>query len=63
MTVDAQLYKEQNLRRTLAKMPEVQVLPHPPHSPDVAPSDYGRFRGMQSKLKDYHFRDRDEVFE
>lgn len=49
--------------RSLAKMPEVTVLPHPPHSPDIAPSDYGLFRGMQCKLKDHHFNNREEVYE
>lgn len=31
------------------------VLPHPPYSPDIAPSDYYLFRSMQNHLSDQHF--------
>ena len=37
------------------------VLPHPPYSPDLAPSDYYLFRSMQHGLADQHFRNYDEV--
>lgn len=37
------------------------VLPHPPYSPDIAPSDYHLFRSMQHGLADQHFRNYDEV--
>ena len=37
-----------------------EVLPHPPYSPDVAPSDYHLFRSMAHGLAD-HFRSYEEV--
>ena len=38
-----------------------EVLPHPPYSPDVAPSDYHLFRLMAHGLADQHFRSYEEV--
>jgi len=38
-----------------------EVLPHPPYSPDVAPSDYHLFRSMAHGLDDQHFRSYEEV--
>jgi len=38
-----------------------EVLPHPPYSPDVAPSDYYLFRSMAHGLADQHFRSYEEV--
>ena len=38
-----------------------EVLPHPPYSPDLEPSDYYLFRSMQHDLTDQHFRNFDEV--
>lgn len=38
-----------------------EVLPHPPYSPDVAPSDYYLFRSMQHGLVDQHFTNFGEV--
>jgi len=38
-----------------------EVLPHPPYSPDVAPSDYHFFRSMAHGLADQHFRSYEEV--
>lgn len=32
-----------------------EVLPHPPYSPDIAPSDYHLFRSMQSALTEQKF--------
>lgn len=32
-----------------------EVLPHPPYSPDIAPSDYHLFRSMAHGLADQHF--------
>ena len=33
-----------------------EVLPHPPYSPDIAPSDYYLFQSMAHGLADQHFR-------
>lgn len=38
-----------------------EVLPHPPYSPDLAPSDYHLFRSMQHSLAEKKFKNRDEV--
>jgi len=32
-----------------------EVLPHPPYSPDIAPSDYHLFRSMAHGLSEQHF--------
>ena len=37
-----------------------EVLPHPPYSPDIAPSDYHLFRSMAHDLTDQHFTSYDE---
>ncbi|UYV71145.1 hypothetical protein LAZ67_8001872 [Cordylochernes scorpioides] len=38
-----------------------EVLPHPPYSPDIAPSDYYLFRSIQHGLANQHFSNYDEV--
>lgn len=38
-----------------------EILPHPPYSPDVAPSDYHLFRSMASSLRGRHFANYEEV--
>lgn len=38
-----------------------EVLPHPPYSPDIAPSDYHLFRSMAHGLAEQHFRELQEV--
>ncbi|GFV35575.1 mariner Mos1 transposase [Trichonephila clavipes] len=38
-----------------------EVLPHPPYSLDLAPSDYRLFRSMTHGLADQHFRSYEEV--
>ena len=39
----------------------ISVLPHPPYSPDIAPSDYGLFRSMAHFLKGRRFENFDDV--
>jgi len=38
-----------------------ELLPHPPYSPDLAPSDYHLFRSMQHSLAEKKFENREEV--
>lgn len=38
-----------------------EILPHPPYSPDVAPSDYYLFRSMSSALSEQRFSNHAEV--
>lgn len=40
-----------------------EVLPHPPYSPDIAPSDYHLFRSMAHGLAEQRFQNRQEVQE
>jgi transposase len=37
-----------------------EILPHPPYSPDIAPSDYHLFRSMTHGLAEQHFTSYDE---
>ena len=57
-----------NARPHIAKMTQQkieelgwEVLPHPPYSPDMAPSDYHLFRSMQHSLAEKKFKNIDEV--
>lgn len=38
-----------------------ELLPHPPYSPDLAPSDYHLFRSLKNFLRDREFLNDDEV--
>ncbi|EGI69172.1 Mariner Mos1 transposase [Acromyrmex echinatior] len=38
-----------------------EVLPYPPYSPDVTPSDYHLFRSMAHNLSDQHFRSYEKI--
>jgi len=38
-----------------------QCVNHPPYSPDLAPSDYHLFPGLEKQLKDRHFSSDGEV--
>ena len=37
------------------------VLPHPPYSPDIAPSDYYLFRSMEDGLDDQQFGSHEDI--
>ena len=38
-----------------------EVLPHPPYSPDLAPSDYHLFRSLEHHIRNKTYRDQDDV--
>jgi [histone H3]-lysine36 N-dimethyltransferase SETMAR len=38
-----------------------EVLPHPPYSPDIAPSDYHLFRSMAHGMSEQHFTKCDDI--
>jgi histone-lysine N-methyltransferase SETMAR len=38
-----------------------QILPHPPYSPDLAPSDYHLFKNLKQQLRGTHFKDDESV--
>ena len=63
---DKVILQHDNARPHVAKVVKIyletlkcEVLPHPPYSPDVAPSDYHLFRSHG--LADQHFRSYEEV--
>ncbi|KAL7723768.1 hypothetical protein ACLKA6_017266 [Drosophila palustris] len=48
--------------KTMAKLNELgfELLPHPPYSPDLAPSDYWLFANLKKMLRGKRFRSNDE---
>lgn len=38
-----------------------EVLPHPPYSPDLAPTDYYLFRALQNHIANIQFKDNDQL--
>lgn len=65
---DKVIFQHDNARPHVAKIVKDQleelgweILPHPPYSPDVAPSDYHLFRSMASDLAKEQFNSETEV--
>ncbi|KAG5317885.1 MOS1T transposase, partial [Pseudoatta argentina] len=68
ISIDKVILQHDNARPHVAKVIKTyletlkwEVLPHPPYSPDVAPSDYHLFRSIAYGLADQHFRSYEEV--
>ncbi|XP_014790550.1 histone-lysine N-methyltransferase SETMAR-like [Octopus bimaculoides] len=49
------------LTKTLLEELGWEILPHPPYSPDLAPSDYHLFRGLQNHLDGLRLATREET--
>lgn len=49
------------LTRDKLKELDWEVLPHPPYSPDLAPSDYHLFRSLHNFLREKKYENRDQV--
>lgn len=49
-----------SVRKKLAEF-DWELLPHPPYSPDLAPSDYHLFRSLSNHLRDTHFENEAQV--
>jgi hypothetical protein len=41
----------------------MEQAPHPPHSPDLAPSDFYLFGYLKDRLRGQHFEDGDQLFD
>lgn len=50
-------------KRTCQKIKDLRwtILPHPPYSPDLSPTDYHLFRSLSHFLKDRHYDDEDHL--
>ena len=65
---DKVIFQHDNARPHVAKVVkntlealQWDVLPHPPYSPDIAPSDYHLFRSMTHGLAEQHFTSYEEA--
>jgi len=50
-----------NLTKATLKKLKWEVLPQPPYSPDMSPSDFFLFRSMKSKMRGQSFKSDEEV--
>ena len=57
---NARLHAAKVVKKTLEAL-NWDVLPHPPYSPDIAPSDYHLFRTMTHGLAEQHFTSYEEA--
>ena len=60
---DAPAHRARLTRDKIRTLDGIEILPHPPYSPDIAPSDYGLFRSMEHFLRGTRFDIVDEVEE
>ena len=57
---NARLHTSLVTRQKLLEL-DWDVLPHPPYSPDLAPSDYFLFRSLQNSLNAKNFNNDDDI--
>ena len=57
---NAELHSAKITRQTLDKF-RWEVLPHPPYSPCLAPSDYHLFRALHNDIHEKQFDDQEEL--
>lgn len=60
---NAKPHTAKKTKEMLEEMDGLEVLPHPPYSPDLAPSDYGLFRSMEHFLRGQKFESLDSLEE
>ena len=65
---DKVLFLHDNARQHMAKLTQkeletlnFELLPHPPYSPDLAPTDYYLFRSLANHLREKSFDDFDHL--
>lgn len=58
---NAPAHRSRVAQQKLKELGEIEVLPHPAYSPDIAPSDYGLFRSMAAFLRGRQFNTFNEV--
>ncbi|KAG5322485.1 MOS1T transposase, partial [Pseudoatta argentina] len=54
-------FQDKELEQLLDETLKWEVLPHPPYSPDIAPSDFHLFRSMAHGLADRRFHSYEEA--
>jgi hypothetical protein len=50
-----------NMTKAAIQEHDWQILPHPPYSPDLTPSDYHLFRSLSNNLRGVSFNNRGEL--
>ena len=58
---DSARFHVAKLVKTYLEILKWEVLPHPPYSPDIAPSDYYFFRSTAHGLADQQFRSYEDI--
>jgi histone-lysine N-methyltransferase SETMAR len=58
---NAPAHTSRTTKEKIEELDGVDVLPHPPYSPDLAPSDYHMFRSMAHFLRGRRFNNTDEL--
>ena len=57
---NAKPHVSKNVSKTIKDL-GFEILPHPPYSPDLAPSDYYLFKHLQNSLRDKVYFEEDDI--